>query len=86
MIEHKYAEFADLKANDYLSSGFGIFRTSLFGRILNQLSKRKIWGLFYKKSNYLSILNNLECEAHYELFRYAVRNRIETNLNNDSAI
>ena len=77
-IDHKYTEFASLKANDYLSSGFGIFRTSLFGRVLNQLSRSKIWGLFYKKSNYLSILNNLECEAHYELFKYAVRNRIKS--------
>lgn len=79
-ITRKYSEYASTKINDYLSSGFGVFRTCLFGKIINRVFGRRIWSLFFREKDYLSLINILECEAHHELFRHAIKDKIHDDL------
>ena len=79
-IEKKYSEYASKQINNYLSAGFGVFRSSLPGKIINRLFRRKIWSLFFRKKDYLSLIDQLECESHYELFRHAIRDRIHNDI------
>lgn len=83
-VEQRYSEYAEKKANDYLSAGFGVFRTSFFGKVLNKFFGRILWKRFFRTKDYLSILNNLECEAHSELFRHAIQDIINRNCSSNN--
>lgn len=76
-IKMRYSEFAKERLNGYLSVCKGRVGSSLFGKMLSILLHRQFWIHFYSSKNLLELQNNIECEAHREVFLQGLKDRIQ---------
>ncbi len=74
-IKRQYNDFAESLLNGYLRGCSGF----LF-RIIHKLSNNKMLPCFYNNKDFLRIRNIIECEAHREVFLYALKNKKRKNL------
>lgn len=69
--------FVESNYNEYVEKLLGSYLASLHGknkmwRVLNKLTRGKVWKFIYRDFRYYTLLNTLRCESHYELVRYGL--------------
>lgn len=78
-IENKYNEFSRKMIDGYLLKLSGIGKSFVF-RVMNKLTKQKYgkWKIKrrFKKQDLLAILNIFECEAHRELVKKGLKDKM----------
>lgn len=75
-IQHKYNEFADSMLMSYCTRSLGRVSRSLIFRVLNKVSAGNLKKKCYTTSDVLSLINEMECEPHRELFIRGLQNTI----------
>lgn len=81
-IKHQYTAFAEKKLNGYYAASLGVLGSSIFGRLLSRVFRRKLWKHFYRNREMLCLRNFIECEAHSELFIEGLK----ASLNGDMSV
>lgn len=79
LIDEKYTCYAKSMLDNYLLSLLGVNRRSFIFRIANRITRgrasKRLINHKYKSSNFLSIQNIIECEAHRELILKGIKNQ-----------
>ena len=78
-VQLKYEEFANNAIVHYLMCSRG--KRWTIGKVLNRLTKGKYYRFILKtkfnNSSFYTLYNYLECEAHYELYKTGIKNKLK---------
>ena len=72
-IEEEYNKFSASMLNNYMAR---LNKKNIIKKIMNKLTGGKYYERRYNLSDYVAILNYLECEAHRELLIEGIKNKI----------
>ena len=73
-VENNYKKFADDLMDLYMNQSMG-----MLGKAFSKLKMKKLYNIFYRKKEFLWILNSLRCEAHLDVFLQGVKNKIDNS-------